>query len=192
MRRPLLTILLFLLLGGVANVAVLGCTADGSGGADSSSASSSEPQSLAAALSELDLVFVPEMDRLAGEFTASSALVLTDEELGSFEAHWSALRPLIKEKVTPESISKISRWAGAETIGVSLAAEWLESMPMYPLRSSSNGSAILFGQTPEDSSVELPSHLPIVHRRLILAAVFYRDSQQIGRVFLTIQGWAEE
>jgi hypothetical protein len=65
-------------------------------------------------------------------------------------------------------------------------------MPMHPIGASSDARRVLMGQTAEESRVVLPSHNAVVFRRLVVAAEFDRDSGRIGRVFVTIRGWAEE
>jgi hypothetical protein len=142
-------------------------------------------------MEDADVAFVPEMEQFAREFTGP-APSMTQAEFDAFEREWERSKPWLLRHVADSDLVAISRWAVPQMHGFSLPPDWVEHIPMRPLRTAANGRLVLFSQRAEQSGVLLPSHRGIVHRRLILAAVYNRDAATIRKVYVTIQGWAEE
>lgn len=86
----------------------------------------------------------------------------------------------------------MSRWAKTEMASFSLAPDWWGKIPMAPLGLASDSRQWLFGGTPETSGVPLPSHSPLVFRRIVLFAWFDPVSARVTGVVATIRGWCEE
>ena len=142
-------------------------------------------------MEDADVAFVPEMEQFAREFTGP-APSLTLAERDAFEREWERLKPWLQRHVAETDLVAISRCAVPQMRRFTLPPEWVEHIPMRPLRTAAESRLVLFRQRAEESGVSLPSHRGIVHRRLILAAVYDRDAATIRKVYVTIQGWAEE
>lgn len=136
------------------------------------------------------LEFVPEMQ----PFT--NAFVMTPPDLDatvvqSFKALWQVQARAVCEKITTDSLVQISRWAVDQMKTVQLPEAWWEKIPLRPMGVSADGQTILFGQFKEDG-LPLPSHSPLVFRRLILAVCYHQPSQSLDKVIVSIGGWVEE
>jgi hypothetical protein len=131
------------------------------------------------------------MEQFAREFTGP-APSMTQAELDAFKREWERSKPWLLRHVVESDLVAISRWAVPQMRRFSLPPDWVEHIPMRPLRTAAKGRLVLFSQRPEESGVSLPSHRGIVHRRLVLAAVYNRDAATIHKVYVTIRGWAEE
>ena len=127
-----------------------------------------------------------------GESFGAATPQLSEDELDSFTSTWINVRQAVAERITSTLLGDIARWAADETAGFSFPAGWIDSMPMYPLGSSADGARILFGQRSQDSTLDLPSHSPLVHRRVVLAAVFDRTDRVIPQIYVSIRGWVKE
>lgn len=134
------------------------------------------------------VVFVPEMEPLPG--IDERETTMTSASRAAFDAAWARVRPSVAGRVTGDEIVAASRWAREQTRGFAPDPGWIDSMPMEPIGAS--GGSIVVGQRAETSPVVLPTHAAVVHRRLIVAAVFDPARGAIDRVFVTIRGWAEE
>ncbi len=137
----------------------------------------------------MDVVFVPEMEPLPG--VTEAPLALTPGAREAFVAAWKRARPSVVARVTPAALAGISRWAKPQTSGAALPAGWIETLPMVPMGRTDAGWTV-YGQSAERSTIDLPSHAPTVHRRLIVAPAFDPATRSIPTVFVTIRGWAEE
>ena len=89
-----------------------------------------------------------------------------------------------------EDLAAISRWAADQTRRAALPTGWAMRMPMDPL--GVRGDVAVFGQDAQRSTLALPSHTPIVYRRVLLRAEYDRAAGGVRRVIVTIGGWAEE
>ncbi len=136
-----------------------------------------------------DVRFVPEMEPLPG--VTEAALAITPGVRMAFDAAWERARPAVAARVNPAALAEISRWAKEQTAGAPLSPGWLDALPMDPMGRTDAGLAV-FGQSAEQSTAVLPSHSPLVRRRLIVAPVFDPATRTIPIVFVTIRGWAEE
>ena len=96
----------------------------------------------------------------------------------------------VESGVSADDLAAISRWAADQTRRAALPAGWAVRMPMDPL--GVRGGVAIFGQDAQSSTLALPSHAPIVHRRALLRAEYDRAGGRITRVIVTIGGWAEE
>jgi hypothetical protein len=140
----------------------------------------------------VDLRFIPEGEPFPPEFSAA-AMALSSEEAGRFRAAWDRVRDSVESRVTVHNLVEISRWGKMQTMGATLPRGWTASLPMNPLGATADGRTLLIGQREaQESPVQLPSHAPIVHRRLLAAAAYDTRSGTITAVTVTIRGWAEE
>ncbi len=135
--------------------------------------------------------FVPEMERF-DRGVDESPVAVTPGVRSAFESAWAGVRASVAARVTAAELAGISRWAVEETRGFAPEPGWIGSLAMEPIGGSADGRYVLFGQRAEGSAARLPGHSPIVQRRLIVAPVFDVQSRSIGRVLVTIRGWAEE
>ena len=136
------------------------------------------------------VILVPEFERAAREFS-HPAPELADADFRGFEAAWASARKLIEQAVTPDSIAGITRYRGQGSTPV-LNPDWVSRMPMRALGATEDQRVVLFGQTPEESPIALPTERPLVYRRLVLLASYDLRSRSIDTVYATIQGWVEE
>jgi len=136
------------------------------------------------------IVFVGEMKPFA-EKLAEPVDALPGEVVTSFAADWERVRPSVAEEVNAESLLGISNWAKEQMKGFAPPEGWIESIPMHPSKTSRDGRRILFTQETEEGFA-LPSHSPIVFRRIVLGAVYDRQSHIVTTVYVTIRGWIEE
>lgn len=136
------------------------------------------------------LEFVPEMQPLTNAFVMTPP-DLDAAVLQSFTALWQAQARAVCKKITTDSLVQISRWAGDLMKAVQLPEKWWEKISLRPMGASADGQTILFGQFKEDG-LPLPSHSPLVFRRLILAVCYHQPSQSLDKVIVSIGGWVEE
>jgi hypothetical protein len=137
-----------------------------------------------------EIIFIPEMqeideDSLTGVRPASS------EEIASFMVAWQQLMPWLVMQEHADSLVHLSKWAVEQMKSVTLPADWSKQIPMRPLGVSADEKMIRFGQYKEEG-FPLPSHHPLVFRRLVLHADYDRAQRTIARVMVSIQGWVEE
>ncbi len=135
------------------------------------------------------LKFVEEMAPLPAKFD-KPAPTLSKEQRERFRQEWQALAPRLVKAVTAASLADISRWAKEQTAGTSLPPRWPAKLPLKPTGCDAGGK-VLFTHSVADG-IKLPSHQPIVHRRLVIAAVYDVSAGMIETVYVTIKGWAEE
>lgn len=133
--------------------------------------------------------FVAEMEPLPGGFGPGSGPSAAQK--AGFEAAWSSVRGLVADQVTAAELVAISRWAAEQTRSAHLPAGWIDRMPMAFQGRNAAGD-LLFSQDAESSTVDLPTHAAVVHRRLIVAAAYDPAAARITDAYITIRGWAEE
>ena len=102
--------------------------------------------------------------------------------------HWLVLGLIL----VAAELAAASRWAADRTRTAVLPADWAKSLRLEPRAVTTDDRRILFAQDAQASPVELPSHSPVVFRRLVVGAVFDRAGGNIPVVYITIRGWAEE
>ena len=140
------------------------------------------------------IVYVEEMKPFPDGFTPASHPItpaLPPKVLESFEHEWGQVVASISTAVHAESLRTLSRWAKAEMASFTLPADWLPPLPMEPVAHSADRHQVLFSQD-VSRGFPLPSHHPLVFRRLVVAVEFDTQKSQIKRVFITIRGWREE
>ena len=120
---------------------------------------------------------------------AISSASATDQ--AKFDSQWKNLANWVEGQVSPEMLRQISRWAVEEMKTFAPARGWAQNLPMQPLFSSDDERYILFSQEPE-RGFPIPSHHPIVFRRIVLAAVYDTKTKSILEIYVTIRGWKEE
>lgn len=136
------------------------------------------------------LILLPELQPLGSDFVM--AVPRLDSTIRqAFAAAWQRAAPGICGRITADTLASLSRWAVTETKAVQLPARWWEKIPMRPVGISRDQQVVLFGQFKEEG-LPLPSHNPLVFRRLILFAGYHLHRQRIASVILSISGWVEE
>lgn len=136
------------------------------------------------------LEFVPEMQSFTSAFEMRPP-ALDSAVMQSFTTLWQAQAPEVCKKITTDSLVQISRWAVDQMKSFQLPEKWWEQIPLRPMGVSAGGQTILFGQFKEDG-LPLPSHNPLVYRRLVLALCYNKTSQSLEKVIVSISGWVEE
>lgn len=121
----------------------------------------------------------------------SSKASPTDSEIESFQAQWQVMQNSIASQVSVDKLVGISRWAQEQTRKTVLLDDWITNAPMNPVGATKDGKRVLFGQETEQG-VPLPVHAPLVFRRLMVGAVYDRDTESIATIYITIRGWREE
>lgn len=136
------------------------------------------------------VIFVMETQALPGNFV-ERALTLERREHEHFESVWQSLQAHVVAQVRTDSLQRISRWAKAEMKTLVLPSDWPKQMPLRPSASTAENRMVRFGQFKEEG-YPLPSHHPLVFRRLLLCVDYDRGEQRITQVIVTINGWVEE
>lgn len=136
------------------------------------------------------IVFVMETQTPPGNFIERS-ITMNQAELDSLAGAWQRLKPHMLTHVKPDSLRRISRWAAEQMQTLALPSDWIEKIPLRPIASSLDDRLIRFGQFKEEG-FPLPSHHPLVFRRLLLFVDYDRHEQSITQVIVTISGWVEE
>jgi hypothetical protein len=144
---------------------------------------------LLAQTSAPELVFLQELEPWPEEFASEAAPSAADLE--RFQKAWAKVRGKVEPKVTVSKLEEISL-ENEKGSAVTLTPGWSASIPMNPVGMSRDKKRILFAQDTEESGVHLPPDKGIVHRRLLVGAVFDRSTGTIPKVYVTIRGWAEE
>jgi len=136
------------------------------------------------------LILLPELQSLGPDFVMAVPS-LDSTTLQAFAAAWQREAAGICRRITADTLASLSRWAAAETKAVQLPARWWEEIPMRPVGISRDQQVALFGQFKEEG-LPLPSHNPLVFRRLILFAGYHLHRQSLASVIVSISGWVEE
>lgn len=153
--------------------------------------SPSAPRGDAALQHPVEVKWVPEGEPFAAEFRVNGPAVAAGDVSG-FDLEWTRIRGEVASQVSAARSGEISRWAKTRTLGVQLPPGWIEHVALRPVGSDASGQFLLFAMEPHESSVILPTHNPLVRRRLVLGAILDRHRQVIDRVYVTIGGWVEE
>lgn len=148
------------------------------------------PSARPAPAPDVRVVFVPEMQPLAPDVSETPPAV-AGADLAGFRVAWEQVRGAAEAAATPEALAGVSLWAREQTTGARLPRGWIDELPMEPMARTAAGRPV-FGQPAERSTADLPSHLPIVKRRVVVAAEYDAATRTITRVFVTIRGWVEE
>lgn len=136
------------------------------------------------------IVYVIETQALPGKFVEHE-IAMNEVELAHFRNAWLQIKPHLLAQVRVDSLRGVSLWAREEMKSFSLPEDWLEKIPLWPMASLGNEQLVRFGQYKEEG-LPLPSHHPLVFRRLVLFADFDRSTQRIVQVIVSISGWVEE
>lgn len=136
------------------------------------------------------IVFVMETEALPGDFSERTVKWERGEH-EQFERAWQALQAQVLAQVKADSLRRISRWAAEPMKTFSLPADWLKHIALRPMASTADERIIRFSQHKEEG-YPLPSHHPLVFRRLLLCADYDRRERKIVRIIVTINGWVEE
>ncbi len=136
------------------------------------------------------LILLPELQPLGPDFVMI-APSLDSTTLQAFATVWQREAAGICRRLTADTLASLSRWAAAETKAVQLPARWWEEIPLRPVGISRDQQVVLFGQFKEEG-LPLPSHHPLVFRRLVLFAGYQPHQQRLASVIVSISGWVEE
>ncbi len=136
------------------------------------------------------IVYVSEAQPLPGRFMEGS-IAMSQAELAHFNEQWQRLKPHVRAHVRVDSLRNVARWAKEEMKNFSLPEAWIEKIPLRPVATFGDEQLVRFGQYKEEG-LPLPSHHPLVFRRLVLFADFDRRTQSIVQVVVSISGWVEE
>jgi len=132
-----------------------------------------------------------EMQPWPSEFGPLTAGFL-DPAIGeSVQVQWHEHIASVAQRLTPESLIDISRWAKSEMATCTISLEQIASLSFGPEAQTPNREQVLYSQTVQDG-IPLPSHHPLVFRRLLVAVSFDTATRRICRIFVTIRGWREE
>ncbi|MBI3039460.1 hypothetical protein HYY75_10540 [bacterium] len=138
---------------------------------------------------EFELVFIPEMAPMEEEPSGKTRQI--SDISFRFQNAWERISDSVSSIITPKKVKDISRRAKSKMAGFSLPFNWIRKIPMKPLWIEKKTGFFVFGQEVIEG-LELPSHSPIVFRRLIVRAFFDPKNQSIGKIQISIRGWREE
>lgn len=137
-----------------------------------------------------DLVTVLEMENFGSEYQKNPPS-LPAPTIEEFSTKWNDIADGLEKKVSPAILLSISLWAKEQMKGYTPPQGWLRKIPMHQVGMSEDKLSVLFFQETEQG-FPLPSHSPIVFRRLMVAAVYNTNTKAIPKVYVTIRGWREE
>eukprot|EP01105_Mastigella_eilhardi_P012936 TRINITY_DN2949_c0_g1_i1.p1 TRINITY_DN2949_c0_g1~~TRINITY_DN2949_c0_g1_i1.p1 ORF type:complete len:165 (-),score=39.11 TRINITY_DN2949_c0_g1_i1:97-591(-) len=143
--------------------------------------------------------FVPEMQPVPGDGRRGGDPVPPCDQRAAFAAAWEAAKPAVARAVTAARVVALSRWARQQTEQGAdpeadhemLPAGWVDTVPMSLLEMHAEAGRAVYGCDTEEG-LPLPSHSPIVFRRLVLRAELDCARNVLIRVYVTIKGWREE
>ncbi|MDZ7273736.1 MAG: hypothetical protein ONB51_03930 [candidate division KSB1 bacterium] len=136
------------------------------------------------------LIFLPEFQPFVSDYLMT-APTLDTTTLQAFAAVWQREGAGICRHITVDTLASLSRRAAAEVTALQLPERWWEKIPLRPVGVSADRRLILFGQFKEEG-LPLPSHHPLVFRRLTLFAGYDPHRQRLATVIVSIGGWVEE
>jgi len=138
--------------------------------------------------------FVPEMEVFWEGFDTPRLLEsasLAVDTVEDFLRCWEKCAEELPSKTDAKSVREISRWAKTQMASYTLPENFGKGAKFSQVSFSKDKRKILFSQDIQDG-IPLPSHSPIVFRRLLFGAVFDLETRKIERVLITIRGWVEE
>lgn len=136
------------------------------------------------------ILTVDEMEPVAKEYFKKPSGV-SAETLCAFQREWQTCRDRVESKITSLMLYNISKWAKEKMKGYHPPAGWIQKLPMKPTGMSEEERYLFLFQEPEEGFA-LPSHLPIVFRRLMVGVLYDTQANNIIRIYVTIRGWKEE
>jgi hypothetical protein len=113
--------------------------------------------------------------------------------LPGFKSAWASAALELDHGVSTATLGAISRWAKAETVAAQLPASWPQQLFPYlaPVASAPESDEIwLFHDI--SHGIPLPSHHPLVFRRLMIGVAVRKSPCTITKIVVTIRGWREE
>lgn len=137
------------------------------------------------------VVFIEEMQPWPSEYGPLTAGFL-DPAIGEMvQVQWPEHIASITQHLTTEALIGISRWAKSEMATCTISLEQIASLSFGPEAQTTNREQVLYSQSIQDG-IPLPSHHPLVFRRLLVAVAFDTATRRVSRIFITIRGWREE
>ena len=131
--------------------------------------------------------FVNEMDPLLGDKENKVTDIGSAETL--FREKLPEIKKRLEEEVTSEKLVEISRYAKNKMESFTLPAGWVDTLEFVPL--AVEDGVVIFGNKTR-SGVPLPSHSPIVFRKLVTRVHVSIADNAVTKVIVTIRGWCEE
>lgn len=133
-----------------------------------------------------EIVTVPEMARIPVLEPAPTDRSPPKKAPLAFQLAWKAVAPGIAQRLTPDLVRALSRWARPQMeryvrVASVQAPKWTVE------RVTAEGTLVLAARVEN-----LPVHVAIVTRWLELVATFDPAKKSIERVWITIRGQAEE
>ncbi len=135
--------------------------------------------------------FIAEMQPWPSEFGPLTAGFLDPSYGDSVRTQWQSHAASVAQQLTSEHLLGISRWAKTEMATFTVSAAQIASLTFGPEAQTLNREQVLYSQCLSEG-VPLPSHHPLVFRRLIIAASFDTATRRICRFYVTIRGRREE
>lgn len=150
----------------------------------------SHPGDATEARTEAKLVFINEGDSFPEEVKTTPAQ-LDAREVRRFHEQWNKLAEIVARELASGRLVRIADWP-IRSDGRDITTDQLRSLPFQPRSSSNAADVIIFAVETQESNIDVGAHLPIVKRRLIVAAIFDTRLGSIAKVYVTIRGWTEE
>ena len=127
---------------------------------------------------------LPDMD------VADSAYRWNDAEKARFAddirraaAEWKTRIPQLKDRVTPEQVRSLSRWAKPQMEGYKSVPS-LEGIKLQPVGTDAKRERLVL----EGTIDTLPTHSPLVTRWLKVFLLYDLHTKSISRITVTIRG----
>lgn len=137
-----------------------------------------------------EIFAVPEMSPVPDESGEIETNALPPEK--EFGSIWSERSAAFLEKLDRTHFIDMSRWAKEPMASFTLSDGWWKAVPLTPLCRASEPGSWLFGCLSQNSKSILPSHSPIVIRRIVVFVWYNQEKNSIYRIAVTIRGWREE
>jgi hypothetical protein len=139
-----------------------------------------------------EIITIPEMRPWKAEYDQRCTCEDVDKKIiEEFQEQWKKSSLLVEKKINHPMLLSISLWAKEQMKEFVLPCSWISTMDMEVVASSQDKRYIIFSQQIE-KGYPLPSHNPVVFRRIILGVVYDTIEKNIPKVFVTVRGWKEE
>ncbi len=142
--------------------------------------------------SAMEIIYVPEMatmDEIEGRVSSRNQefhpLIIS-----GFHRAWKNAMASISQKIDEKTLHEISRWCKKEMKDFHLPKDWINQIFLVPEAVLNNQTFFFFHDVP--NGIPLPSHHPLVFRRMMVGAVYDPLKSRITKVVFTIKGWIEE
>jgi hypothetical protein len=137
-----------------------------------------------------EVSFVPEMEPLPDMDVADSAYRWNDTEKARFSddirravAEWKTRIPRLRDRVTPEQVRSLSRWAKPQMEDYKSVPS-LDDIKLQPVGTDAKRERLVL----EGTIDTLPTHSPLVTRWLKVFLLYDLHTKSISRITVTIRG----